>query len=163
MKAKDIMIPIQAFLKLDNTLKEAVNILWVTPCDIKSQGTEGLPVQDQANKIIGILSMQDILKAVHPFYMSMTEADLGNFTWDGMVESLAKEAGKKRVEDYMTRELATIRENDPLMKCVDLMIKRKMKQLLVLDDHGKVVGMIYERDVFSAITKAMMDEGKGEQ
>ena len=74
-----------------------------------------------------------------------------------MVKSLAKEAACKKVEAYMTREVVTVRENKPLMECVDLMIKKNVKLLPVLDDSGQVEGMIYEQDVFCAITDAMLD------
>ncbi|MCG6537967.1 MAG: CBS domain-containing protein, partial [Syntrophales bacterium LBB04] len=115
----------------------------------------GMPILDQAGKIFGILSMKDILKAVHPFYLSMM--DLGEFTWDHMVQSLAKEAACKKVKDHMTREVVTVREQDPLMECIDLMIKHNVRLLPVMDDHGQVAGMICEQDVFCAITGAMLE------
>jgi predicted transcriptional regulator len=155
MKAKDLMVPIQRCLKPDNTLKEAVNLLQVVRRNEERQGIKGLPVLDKVGTIVGILSMQDILKAIHPFYLSMM--DLGEYTWDGMVKSLAKEAACKKVEAYMTREVVTVRENKPLMECVDLMIKKNVKLLPVLDDSGQVEGMIYEQDVFCAITGDMLD------
>ncbi len=161
MKAKNIMIPIQKFLRPEDTLKEAVNILRLAPCDKAPQGVEGLPVLDQAGKIVGMLSMQDILKAVHPFYLSMTETDLGNFTWEGMVGSLARSAGGKLVGACMTRDVSTVQDKDALMECVDRMVKKNVNQLPVLDEHGNIVGMIYERDVFCAITEVMLDKGKG--
>jgi predicted transcriptional regulator len=79
-----------------------------------------------------------------------------------MMESLAKEEGKKKVLDCMISELVTIKKNDPLMKCVDLIIKWNMKQLLVLDDYRNIVGIISERDVFNTIAKAMIQREKGE-
>jgi Predicted transcriptional regulator, contains C-terminal CBS domains len=155
MKAKDLMIPIQKCLKPDNTLKEAVNLLQVVRHNEEWQGVKGLPVLDPAGKIVGILSMRDILKAVHPFYLSMM--DLGDFTWDSMVKSLAQEAACKKVKDHMTSEVVTVRENEPLMECIDLMIKKNIKLLPVMDDRGQVEGMICEQDVFCAITGAMLD------
>jgi predicted transcriptional regulator len=155
MKAKDLMVPIQQCLKPDNTLKEAVNILQTTRGNEKCQGINGLPILNQAGKIVGILSMQDILKAAHPFYLSMM--DIGEFTWDGMEKTLAKESTCKKVEDYMTREVVTVRENEPLMECIDLMIKNNVRLLPVLNDHGQVAGIICEQDVFCAITDAMLD------
>ena len=160
MKAKDLMIPIQDFLRPDDTLKDAVNLLRVARRDVERQGVKGLPVLDARQKVIGILSMQDILKAVYPSYMSMM--NLGNFTWDGMVESLAKRARDEKVVAHMSREVMTVQEDDSLMECVDLMIKHHIKRLPVLDQNGKMVGMIYERDVFYAITSAMLDENRGD-
>ena len=89
MKAKDLMIPIKKSLKPDDTIKEAVNLLQVNIHDKEQLRDEVLIVLNQAGAIIGVLSMHDILKAVHPSYLTMTEADLGNFPLDGMVEALA--------------------------------------------------------------------------
>ena len=156
MKAKDLMIPIQDYLKPDNTLKEAANLLRVAKKGEEKVGVKGLPVLDKAGKLVGMLSMTDILKAVHPSYMDLM--NLSNFTWDGMVESLAKSVADKKVETVMSKDVFTVKEDDPLMECVDLMIKNNIRRLPVTDGTGKVIGMIYERDVFFAIVKAMLED-----
>lgn len=159
MKAKDLMIPIQDYLKPENTLKEAVNLLRTAKRGEERVGVKGLPVLDEKGKLIGMLSMRDILKVVFPFYLSMM--DLGDFTWEGMVESIAKKSSGKLVRDVMSKIVITVDEDASLMECVDHMIKHNIKRLPVVDKSGKVVGMLYERDVFFAITKAMLDENNG--
>ena len=156
MKAKDLMIPIQDSLSPENTLKDAVNLLRIAKKGEEKVGVKGLPVIDKEGKLVGMLSMTDILKAVHPSYMSLM--NLSNFTWDGMVESLAKSVADKKVATVMSKEVFTVNEDDPLMECVDLMIKNNIRRLPVIDKAGKVVGMIYERDVFFVIVKAMLDD-----
>ena len=156
MKAKDFMIPIQDSLSPGMTLKEAVNLLRVARKGEERVGLKGLPVVDKDGKLVGMLSMTDVLKAVHPSYMSLM--NLSNFTWDGMVESLAKSVADKKVETVMSKDVVTVKEEDPLMECVDLMIKNNIKRLPVLNSAGKVAGMIYERDIFFAIVKAMLED-----
>jgi CBS domain-containing protein len=159
MKAKDIMIPIQDYLKPDNTLKEAVNLLRRGFRGDNRVGVMGAPVLNEKGNLVGMLSMTDILKAVHPSYMSMM--NLGGFSWDGMLESLARKAGEKKVKDLMTSPAITVREDDPLMECVDLILKKRVRRMPVLDKTAKVVGMLYMRDIFFAITKAMLEEYNG--
>ena len=159
MKAKDLMVPIHDYLTPGNNLKEAVNLLKVGERGDQKVGVMGLPVLDKNGKLIGILSMTDILKAVYPSYMSMM--NLGGFTWDGMLESLAKQAGDKKVEMLMTRDVVTVREDDFLMECVDRILRKQVRRMPVLDKTGKVVGMVYMRDIFFAITKAMLEEDNG--
>jgi len=156
MKAKDLMIPIQDFLKPDNTLRDAVNLLRIAKKGEEKVGVKGLPVLNKDGKLVGMLSMTDILKAVHPSYMSLM--NLSNFTWDGMVESLAKSVADKKVETVMSKEVFTVKEDDPLMECVDLIIKNNIRRLPVIDKAEKVTGMIYERDIFFAIVKAMLED-----
>ena len=159
MKAKDLMITVTEYLKPDHTLKDAVNLLKVAQRGEERVGVKGLPVLDEAGKLVGMLSMRDILKAVHPAYMNMME--LGDFTWDGMLEEMAKKITDKKVFTLMTRDVTTVKEDAPLMDCVDLMVKKNIKRLPVVDKTGKVIGMLYERDVFFAIVKAMLNENAG--
>ncbi|MBI1811046.1 MAG: CBS domain-containing protein [Nitrospirae bacterium] len=159
MKAKDLMIPLQEYLKPDTTLKEAANILRTAKRDEERMGVKGLPVLDEKGKMVGFLSIGDILKAVFPSYMSLM--NLGDFTWDGMVEDLAKKAGGKKVSELMTKKVISVNEDAPLMECVDHMIKNNVRKLPVISKDGKVSGILYEREVFFAITKAMLNESSG--
>ena len=155
MKAKDIMIPLQDYLNPGNALKEAVNLLRVAKRGEERVGVKGLPVLNERMELVGMLSMGDILRAVYPSYMSMM--NLGKFTWDGMLEETAKTVADRKVEDHMTREVVTVMEDDPLMECVDHMIRHRIQRLPVVDESGKVKGMIYERDLFFEVVKAMLD------
>lgn len=156
MKAKDLMVPVYDYLRPDSSLMEAVNLLRTATRGEQRFGVMGLSVLDKTGKLVGMLSMIDVLKAVYPSYMSMM--DLGEFTWDGMVESLARKAGDRKVSDFMTSPVVTVREDDPLMECVDVILKHHVRRMPVLDKTGKMVGMIYLRDIFYAITKAMLAE-----
>lgn len=159
MKAKDLMIPIHDYLMPESNLKEAVNLFKTAVRGEQKMGVMGLPVLDREGRLVGMLSMTDVLKAVYPSYMNMM--DLGAFTWDGMLESLAKQAGNKKVETLMARNVVTVREEDSLMECVDHILKNRVRRMPVLNKDGKAVGMIYMRDIFFAITKAMLEESNG--
>lgn len=159
MKAKDLMVPLYDYLRPDNTLKEAATLLRTARRGEEKVGVKGLPVLDEDGKLMGILSIGDILKAVYPSYLSMMS--LGNFTWDGMVESIAKKVADKKVMTVMTKEVITVREDENLMECVDRMIKKNVKRLPVINKAGKVVGILYERDIFFSIVKAMLEKNAG--
>jgi predicted transcriptional regulator len=61
---------------------------------------------------------------------------------------------------YMTKEVVTVKVDAPLMECVDHMIKKNVRRLIVLDKTGRVAGILYERDIFVAITRAMLHENE---
>ena len=159
MKARDLMVPLQEYLSPGNSLKEAAHLLRVARRGEEKAGVKALPVLDEGGNLVGILSIGDILKAVYPAYMYLM--DLGEFTWDGMVESFAKQAADKKVEDLMTRKVVTVHEDSTLMECVDHMLKNNAKRVPVLNKDNKVVGMLYEKDVFYEITKSILSEGAG--
>jgi CBS domain-containing protein len=156
MKAKDMMIPLREHLKPDDTLRKAAGILRTAKRDEEKTGVKGLPVLDDNGKMIGFLSIGDILKAVFPQYLSLM--NLGEFTWDGMVEDLARKAGTKKVADMMTTHVVSVHEDSPLMECVDHMLKNHIKRLPVIGKQGQVVGILYERDLFLAITESMIGD-----
>jgi predicted transcriptional regulator len=87
--------------------------------------------------------------------------DLGSFTWDGMVEALAQKMADRKVRDFMTQMVITVKEDSPIMECIDHMLKNNVKRVPVLNKANKVAGMIYERDVFYEITKSMINENTG--
>ncbi|OGW25726.1 MAG: hypothetical protein A2X59_08400 [Nitrospirae bacterium GWC2_42_7] len=159
MKAKDLMIPLQEYLKPDTTLREAANLLRTAKRNEERIGVKGLPVLDTNGEMVGFISMGDILNAVFPSYMSLM--NLGDFTWDGMVEDMAKKAGNKKVSEVMTTKVISVPEEAPLMECVDHMLKNNVKRLPVISKDSKVTGILYERDVFFAITKSMLNENTG--
>jgi CBS domain-containing protein len=159
MKAKDLMVPLQEYLRPDNTLKEAANLLRIAQRGEEKIGVKALPVLDASGNLVGILSIGDILKAVHPAYMDMM--NLGSFAWDGMVESFAQKAADKKVRDSMTKKVITVKEDSTLMECVDHMLKNDVKRVPVLNKDNRVMGMLYERDVFYEITKSMISDNTG--
>jgi len=153
VKARDLMIPLQEYLTPDHTLKEAANILRIARRGEEKIGVKALPVLDIKGNLTGILSIGDILKAVYPKYMY--HMDLGGFTWDGMVETIAKKMANRKVEVFMTPTVITVREEAPIMECIDHMLKHNVKRVPVLNRENRVIGMLYERDVFYFITNAM--------
>jgi CBS domain-containing protein len=152
-KARDLMIPLQEYLTPDHTLKEAANLLRLARRGEEKIGVKALPVLDTKGKLMGILSIGDILKAVYPKYMY--HMDLGGFTWDGMVETIARKMADRKVRDFMTPMVITVREEAPIMECIDHMLKHNVKRVPVLNKGNKVIGILYERDVFYFITNAM--------
>jgi len=116
-------------------------------------------VLDASGNMTGILSIGDILKAVHPAYMDLM--NLGSFAWDGMVETFAQKAAGKKVGGLMTPKVVTVDEDSTLMECIDHMLRNDVKRVPVLNKGNRVTGMLYERDVFYEITKTMLDENTG--
>jgi len=149
------MHPVIDYLRPEQTLKEAVVLLRTVRRGEENICVRALPVLDSNRKLAGMLSMGDILKAIWPSYMSLM--NLGDFAWDGMVEKIAKKSQDFPVKDLMTTEVIAVPEDAPLMECVDHMLKFGVKKLPVIDAGGKVTGMLYERDLFFTIVKAMLN------
>ena len=122
--------------------------------------SRGSPCSTRAAKMVGFLSIGDLLKAVFPSYMALM--NIGDFSWDGMVEDMANKVADRRVVSIMTTAVISVHEEAPLMVCIDHMIKHGVKRLPVIGADGRVTGILYERDVFEAICDIMLSVTQGE-
>jgi CBS domain-containing protein len=56
--------------------------------------------------------------------------------------------GRCTAGDSMTREVETLRRNDPLSIADDLMKQKRIRHLPVLDEDGELAGIVSQRDLF---------------
>lgn len=154
MKAKDLMVPLADFLTPGDTLQRAVEKMRAAK-RWHGQGVKGMVVQDEGGTLVGILSIKDILRATIPTYL---DPALARFSWDGMLEEMARRAACARVRDFMTAAVITVGEETPLMACVDLLIQNKLQRLPVVDAAGRVVGVVYIRDIYNLISQIFLDQ-----
>lgn len=162
--AKDIMVPVEESLRPDTSVKEAVIKLKTARRGEQKYGVKCLPVVDDKGALAGLLSIGDINKAIYPYYMK--ETNLGDVAWDGMLESMARRLKEKTVGQIMSRDEPAVPEDAPLMDCLDHMMKHDAASVPVVDSNNRVVGMVYERDLFNVVTDAIFaldDSGQGDK
>ncbi|MGZ3866957.1 MAG: CBS domain-containing protein [Bacteroidia bacterium] len=85
-------------------------------------GVGSLPVVDEENKVIGMITDRDILSA--------------------LFHNQTKTLDEITVEDAMTREVYTCLESDPLVKALKIMRTRKVSRLPVTNEVGHIKGII---------------------
>lgn len=153
MKARDLMVPVSLFLKPEHEIRDFVMMLRSHREQDRTSSSKSLPVLNEKGELAGIVSIRDILKAVYPSYFSLS--DLGLFTWDGMLETLAKEASGKKISEIMNLPATAVKEDDPLMECVDHILKYSISTLPVIDADCRFKGMLYEADIFFTIAEAI--------
>ncbi|WP_456387486.1 CBS domain-containing protein [Desulfolithobacter sp.] len=157
MKARDIMVTIRDYLDPDTTLREAV-LRMRSSKRHHGLAVKGMLVRDrQNNKVVGMLSIKDIMRAVIPPYLTV---DLSVFSWDNMLEDMTRRAREKTVADVMTKEVISVADDAPLMVCVDIMIRKGLQRLPVKNKDGEIVGMVYIRDVYNLIADILVKEEK---
>jgi CBS domain-containing protein len=156
MRAKDIMEPVTSnWLRPEQTLYDAICTMRRTKWEQSS--VNGMVVLEHGLKLVGIVSIKDVIRAVIPSYL---EDQLGGFTWEGMLEEQTKKAGKVLVKNIMSTKIITIGADDKLLHCADLMLKKGLQRLPVIDKSGRVLGMIHIRDVYLTITDIMCKVGE---
>lgn len=154
MKARDVMSPVNDYLRTDMSIRDAIlkmrQVKRVHGLPIK-----GMLVKDEQGKVVGMLSIKDIMAAVIPSYLS---PDLSVFSWDDMLEQMIKRAADKTVGDIMVREIESISSDAPLMEAADLMIKKHLQRLPVTDEQNEIIGMVYLRDIYNFIVDTFIQE-----
>ncbi len=125
--------------KADTPVRTLANIMCLNKIS-------GLPVIDNKNNIIGIVSEKDILKRMLPDMSDLTEAR-PNF--EEMERNYADTLNLK-AEDIMTKVVSSVSSNMPIMKAASLMCLKNIRRIPVVNDR-KLVGIISIGDVHKSI------------
>jgi CBS domain-containing membrane protein len=107
-----------------------------------------MPVVD-GPKLVGILSQRDLFRAGISSVLQFrptTERE-----W----------LGKIAVRDVMSKPVTTVRAEAPIRDAVDIMIKKKIGCLPVVDDQGHLVGLLSESDALLYL-ETLIDLAGGE-
>lgn len=148
MKVKEIMEPVSNnWLKPEQTLFDAICTMRETKW--LNNSVNGMVVLEHGIKLVGIVSIKDVIRAVLPAYLLN---NLGGFSWDGMLQTRAEKARTVLVKDIMSTELVTIKPDHLVIECADLMIAKQLQRLPVVDNEGKVQGLVHIRDVYLTVT-----------
>lgn len=109
------------------TLREAQDIL------VREQIHHLLIVY--GDRVVGLLSDRDVLKQVSPFAGTLSERDRDARTL------------LRRVFQFATYELTTVRHDAPVVEAAATMLKHDISCLPVVDDEGVIIGVITTRDL----------------
>ncbi|MFO8084695.1 MAG: CBS domain-containing protein [Desulfobacterales bacterium] len=132
-------------LSPDNTIVDAVRMLQSAS---KQYGRRvfGMMVTDENNRLVGMLSMYDIFLFLRPKHIEIW-GEMDDIDLTGVIEDALSRAKTIRTGDIMTTNLITITPDTSLMMIVDIMIKKHVRRLPVVD--GKdIVGIVFISDIF---------------
>ena len=118
----------------------------------------GLPVVTEDNIVVGVISDFDLLALEG---ISAQEKAKGFFpdadeSWNSFFEIqklVAKNSGKF-VGDVMTETPITVRAQTSIADAANLLLRRKMRRLPVVDESGRLVGIITRSNIIKAAWEA---------
>ncbi len=143
-RARDVMSTDYETLSPDLPISEAVKRF--RQASAKGRKIFGMMVTDESGRLVGMLSMYDILLFMRPKHVHiwglMEDVDL-----EGMMEMACQRARSVRVGDIMTTEVITVSPDTHLLRVMDIMIKKHIRRLPVLED-GNIRGILYISDLF---------------
>jgi acetoin utilization protein AcuB len=127
MKVKDLMRTNVISLRIGDTLGVAE--------DIMTMGrVRHLPVVDEENRVVGLVSQRDLFRASVSSVLGFDRAK--EHEWLGQI----------KVRDVMTKQVVTVASEAGVAEAVEKFISDKIGCLPVADEHGKLVGLLTETD-----------------
>jgi CBS domain-containing protein len=137
---KDVMTASVVAVREDADFKEMVAVM-------RSRRVSAFPVIDAADKVIGVVSEADLLlKEAAP----TLPRGLVRLAW--RLAERSKAAGVTAVE-VMTRPAVTIGQDAPVAEAAQRMQSRRVKRLPVVDDDGRLRGIVSRADVLSVFER----------
>lgn len=146
-KAKDIMTTDVIVAKKDDKIASVADLL------IKEK-IGGLPVVDESFKVVGIISETDIIKKEKhidpPQYLNLLQ---GLIFLDDLkkLESDVKKIAAYKVEDLMSTDIVKVNENDSFDEIANIMIKKSINRVPVVDENNTLKGIICRYDIIKAM------------
>jgi CBS-domain-containing membrane protein len=137
MLVKEVMHSPVVTIHAEATLREAAELML-------DHGVNGLPVVDAQQHVIGIVGLKDILRAPVP---SLARATISRLTTEGAVAGALDTTQVGRV---MATPVFSVKEDDPLMVAVAIMVNEGLHPVPVLRD-GRLVGVVSRADAVRAI------------
>ena len=153
MKASDIMQTRFHTLSPENTIAEAVKC-FQTAGESEKKKIFGLMVTDHSDHLVGMLSMYDILLFIQPKHIQIW-GEMEDLDPSVLYDERLEQVKSILVGDIMTAEVVTVGPDTHLMVIADIMIKKHIRRLPVVDGQD-VVGIVYVSDVFHNLLDKFM-------
>ena len=121
---------------------------------LQENNISGLPVLDEAGKVAGIVTEGDLIRRASrvkaPGYLEI----LGGLIYlgspkkfvDELQRAMSLEAGQ-----LMSTNVIAVNPEETIEKAATLMIEKGISRLPVLDEQGKLVGIVSRRDIMRSL------------
>ena len=153
MTAREIMQTAFHTISPQDTIADAVR-QFQTATEEEGRKVFGLMVTDANEHLVGMLSMYDILLFIQPKHAHIW-GEIEDIDPTELYDERLDKVKSIRVGDIMTPEVVTISPDTHLMVIADIMIKKHIRRLPVVDGDD-VVGIVFVSDVFNHLLKKFM-------
>ncbi len=144
-RAKDIMATEFPTICATARLVEAIEL--IRSAGSKGRRVFGLMVVDESKKLVGMISMYDILLFLRPKHIHIW-GNMEDIDVDGVIAEACRSIASVQVGDLMSSEVVTIGPDAHIMMVLDVMIKKHIRRLPVAQD-DEILGIVYISDLFN--------------
>ena len=146
MNAADVMTRAVVTIPPSAALSDALRLML-------DQRISGVPVVGHPGRLVGILTEGDLLRRAEtgtekrPWWLDFLVGS------GRQAQDYVRSHGRK-VEEVMTRDVATVGPDTPLAQIVDVMERRHIKRVPVVED-GRLVGLVSRSDFLRALAQEL--------
>lgn len=141
MRVRDFLRRDLTSVDRDTPLSRVIRLLELS-------GHASLPVVDEEGRVVGVISERDIIRALLPGYMDLLRSTSFLPSLNQMARRL-REIAHLPVEQFMTKEVVACKPEDTDIHVADLMLRRGLKQIPVVDAQGRLIGVVRRIDLLS--------------
>lgn len=147
MNAADVMTRAVVTVQSDATIVDAIRLML-------GQRISGLPVVDDADAVIGMLTEGDLLRR------SETGTERRRARWLDFLRGPGRQAEDyvqahgRKVGEVMTRNVLSVSEGTPIDEVVELMESRRVKRVAVVTGN-RLVGIVSRADLLRTLLQAL--------
>jgi len=146
MPVKDIMTSRVIAVTPETYINDVIHI-------IEKDKISGIPVVDEENKLVGIISEKDILRKLFPNYSEFMNNILGTMHYD-FADVKKDEIRFLKAKDIMQKKVITIPPDSHIMEACAIMVVKQIRRLPIVDEQTKkLLGIVSQSDVFHALLK----------
>lgn len=146
-KAKDIMTTNVKVAKQTDTIYSIAKILI-------QEKIGGLPVVDEENRVVGIISETDIIKKEKyidtPEFITFLQGVIYLEDFKKMEKDI-KDIAAVQVKDLMSKKVVKVYEDDTFDDVANIMIKQSINRVPVVDKDNKIKGIICRYDIIKSM------------
>lgn len=151
--AADIMNTSFHSLHPSTTIAEAARLFKKASTD-ESRRVFGMMVIDDDNKLVGILSMYDILLFFQPKHAHIW-SEMSDIDITGLMENICGKSKEIQVGDIMSTEVTTVSRDTHLFAVLEIMNKNHIRRVPVVEEK-EVIGIVYISDLFFHLVDKMI-------
>lgn len=145
MLVRDVMVTNVRTVRKDDLIRSVA----ATICTNK---ISGLPVVDEGNRLLGMISEKDVLNALLPSYSDFLDDPVRARDFLDM-ENSYREVLSRSVGSLMTKRVYSVSPDEPVMQAASKMALHRFRRLPVVDDIDLLVGVVSLGDIHKAIFK----------
>ncbi len=153
--AKEVMTSEVISVTEGTSLKELAEILEEHPFS-------GVPVVDEDQRVVGIVSETDILQYTQqiigqpirkPYKLLTKDKEVLHVNVLHRGVEMIELVAATTVEKLMSREVITVEENTPVYETIRIMNDHKINRIPVIDESGKLKGIISRGNIISSLSQ----------